>query len=356
MIPPRAPAPYSSARASSALPMPVDWRSGRTTSSERPQRPSRSSASAAPVSPRGVLRRPSSRPGRWRGCGAGARGRPPGRAVGAAARAAAARDRRTPRSRAHGRRDVLVAHRAQIRHRSHDRPAPAPAGSLLAAVGVAAGVAVAVAVGGVREDGRNRRDRRDRRSRPAGPGSATGATAGFGAFSRSLGAGARRRRGLVGLLDPGSRSFASRSAARRLRLLSGTARRRGARARARSGLGRLLPAFRLGPGGALVRAVGPLLRPLAAVGALLGAALRRARRSDGRCSRLPTAAGPRRPALAGSAGLPVGVPADARRRPAPAAPRGAAGSAASTALTPAAPPPASAATRAPSRSAPRRRP
>src|SRR5829696_290687 len=51
MMPPRASAPYSSVRRSSAPPIPADWQSGRTASSDRPHTPSRISASPTPTSP-----------------------------------------------------------------------------------------------------------------------------------------------------------------------------------------------------------------------------------------------------------------------------------------------------------------
>ena len=50
MIAPRRPPPaYSSVRSSSARPIPLDWWSGSTTSSDRPHTPSRSMASAPPI-------------------------------------------------------------------------------------------------------------------------------------------------------------------------------------------------------------------------------------------------------------------------------------------------------------------
>ena len=152
-------------------------------------------------------------------------------------------------------------------------------------------------------------------------GSETGATAGFGTCSRRVGAGRSAWMGPSRLSTAGFAQLRLALGARRFppRLLRLARARRDAQGRTLSSRASgLLYAFRLGPGGALIRSVGPLPNRLAAVRALFGAALAPGPAScSGRFRARPE---PRRPAFAQ---LPRTSPSRSRGglRPARQAPR-----------------------------------
>ena len=229
MIPPRAPAPYSSARPSSALPMPVDWsvrphdeqRQAPDTLAQQAQRGAREAAAV-------VLGDPAA-------AGIGGQDAP---------QAHVSRGRIGPRRRRHvqppleilerrprdlvGRADVLVSHRAHAWHRRHDRSRAARlrrdysselASALLSlSGGVGTGVTVAIAVG----------DRLGLGLGPARPRLAGPAPAGRGRRPR-------RRHRPRELLDLGRAQLRLALGALRGALLGRPARARGARSTAVAG-------------------------------------------------------------------------------------------------------------------------
>ena len=239
MIPPRAPSPYSSARASSALPIPVDCRSGRTTSSDRPQRPSRSSASTAPVSPAAssVTQQPPGSVARTRRMRTSAAAGSPGGRGGSCSRRERSWNAAIASSWA------PAASSSRIGRRSGTAgtigPAPARAGATTRAcrsrwLGCPWRSRCRCRSG---DDGRNRRDRLDRRcdrlARARAPGPAR--LAGFGAFSRCVDAGAAWARACRACHGWSARlRLALGTLGRRLRTARRDRANRGARARARS--------------------------------------------------------------------------------------------------------------------------